>query len=74
MLPTSLEWLIMVIADDHDARDWLETLPKLSQTLPCLERISELLSFVMLLQRKCFRQGVVNYFGFRSLHTTWYVF
>ena len=74
MLPTSLERLDMVIADDQDARDWSETLPKLSQTLICLKRIGELLSFVMLLQRKCFRQGVVNCFGFMSLHTTWYIF
>ena len=28
MLPTSLKWLDMVIADDQDARDWSETLPK----------------------------------------------
>ena len=74
MLPTSLEVLHMAVNDDHDARDWFEALPKLSHTHPSLECICELVSFVMLLQRKCFRQGLVNCSSFRLLHTTWYVF
>ena len=74
MLPTSLKSLHMVIADDHDARDWFKALPKLSETLSCLKDIGELLSCVMLLQRKCFRQGLVNCLDFKLLHTTWYVF
>lgn len=39
MLPTSIKELRLALADDHDALDWCEALPKLSHVLPSLRNI-----------------------------------
>ncbi|KAK8402424.1 hypothetical protein O3P69_000676 [Scylla paramamosain] len=47
MLPTSIKEIRLALADDHDALDWHEALPKLSHMLPSLRNICELPSFAM---------------------------
>lgn len=47
MLPTSIKELRLALADDHDALDWCEALPKLSHVLPSLRNICKLPSLTM---------------------------
>lgn len=41
MLPTSIRELRLALADDNDALDWFDALPKLSHALPSLRKICE---------------------------------